>query len=251
MRTVRTAIVIPSRRAATRLPNKPLVDLGGLPLIARVERQARKCGSADIVVVATDDEEIAAAVAQHGGRAIMTRLDHVSGTDRVAEAAAGLDAELIVNVQGDEPFLDPRDVDTVIEALKGDDTDMATLSVPIADADELRDPNVVKLVIRDDGRALYFSRAPIPFSRDGKFNRAVAFRHLGVYGYRKEALEHMTHAPAHPLEMCEGLEQLRALALGMTIAVRPGRTTGRGIDTQEDLDWARARVSELGESAFP
>jgi 3-deoxy-manno-octulosonate cytidylyltransferase (CMP-KDO synthetase) len=245
------AIVIPARLAATRLPGKPLVELGGLPLIVRVERQARKARLAARVLVATDAREVLDAVSRHGGDAVMTGTQHASGTDRVAEVAARIDAEILVNLQGDEPFLQPSDLDAVIDALMASDADMATLRVPIDDHDDLDDPNVVKVVCRDDGRALYFSRAPIPFDRDKDLHGPGAHRHLGIYAYRRAALERLAATPVHPLERRERLEQLRALATGMTIAVCDGRTTARGIDTREDLAWARARVEKLGEDAFP
>lgn len=245
------AIVIPARLAATRLPRKPLVDLGGMPLVVRVEQQARKAGMASRVIVATDATEIFDAVIEHGGTAVMTSPDHASGTDRVAEVAADLDAGILVNLQGDEPFLEPTDLDAVIAALQEGDADMATLRVPIDDEAEVMDPSVVKVVSRDDGVALYFSRAPIPFDRGGDMGAQGAYRHLGIYAYRRATLEKLAQTPVHPLERRERLEQLRALAIGMTIAVCDGRTTGRGIDTKEDLAWARARVDKLGEGAFP
>lgn len=245
------AIVIPARLAATRLPRKPLLDLGGLPLVVRVERQARRARTASRVLVATDATEILEAVTRHGGTAVMTSTEHSSGTDRVAEAASNLDADILVNLQGDEPFLEPTDLDAVVTALEEGGADMATLRVPVDNIADLTNPSVVKVVSRDDGRALYFSRAAIPYDRGGEGGVRGVYRHLGIYAYRRAALEKLAAAPVHALERRERLEQLRALAIGMTIAVADGRTTGRGIDTEDDLVRARARVEELGEAAFP
>lgn len=245
------AIVIPARLAATRLPRKPLADLGGLPLVVRVERQARKARKASRVLVATDATEVLEAVTRHGGTAVMTRADHSSGTDRVAEIASDIDADILVNLQGDEPFLEPADLDAVVTALEDGGADMSTLRVPIDDVADLTNPSVVKVVSRDDGRALYFSRAAIPYDRGGDEGVRGVYRHLGIYAYRRAALEKLAAAPVHPLERRERLEQLRALAIGMTIAVGDGRTTGRGIDTEDDLVRARVRVEKLGDAAFP
>lgn len=248
---MRTVIVIPARLGATRLPRKPLLPVGALPLVVRVAKQARKVRAAAEVVVATDSPEIARACEAHGERAVMTREDHVSGSDRVAEAAASLDAELVVNLQGDEPFIDPADLDAMIARLHDGAADVLTLKRPIASREDFESPNVVKVVVRDDNLALYFSRAPIPFDRSGKDAFAGAYRHIGVYGYTRAALDKMTAAPAHVLEMREGLEQLRALAMGLSIMALSARSIGRGIDTQDDLAWANARVESLGEAAFP
>jgi 3-deoxy-manno-octulosonate cytidylyltransferase (CMP-KDO synthetase) len=248
---MRTAIVIPARLAATRLPDKPLAMIGNKPLIVRTCEQARKCRNADLVIVATDSSRIADAVRAHGGTAIMTRADHASGTDRVAEVARTLDAELIVNLQGDEPFIDPVDLETVVEGLELDVSELTTLATPMDSPDAFQSPNVVKVVRRDDNLALYFSRAAIPHPRQPAGELGGAWRHVGVYGYRREALLKLAGTPPHPLELCEGLEQLRALATGMRILVLPAKTLARGIDTAEDLAWAQARFDAQGEDAFP
>jgi 3-deoxy-D-manno-octulosonate cytidylyltransferase len=248
---MQTVIVIPARLGATRLPRKPLLPVGNLPLVVRVAKQARKVRAAAQVIVATDSREIAAVCEQHGERCVMTRDDHPSGTDRVAEVAEQLDAELIVNVQGDEPFIDPQDLESIIEKLRGQAADIVTLKRPISSREDFLNPNVVKVVVRDDNEALYFSRAPIPYDRAGKDAFAGAYRHIGVYGYTRSALTAMMSAPAHMMEMREGLEQLRALALGLRIMAVSAKSIGRGIDTQEDLTWANARVESLGEAAFP
>lgn len=248
---MRTAIVIPARLEATRLPGKPLVALGELPLVVRVHRQARKVRGVDHVLVATEAPEVKAVVEASGGVAVLTRADHASGTDRIAEAIHGLDADLIINLQGDEPFIEPDDLAQVANALRTSDADLVTLRRPMTQRDELLDPSVVKVVCADDGRALYFSRAPIPFDRTGDHRVDGTYRHVGVYGYRRSALQRIVAAPPHPLEQREGLEQLRALALGMKIVLIDGKTHARGIDTPADLEAARRRVAELGEAAFP
>ncbi len=248
---MRTAIVIPARLGATRLPRKPLAPLGGMPLVARTARQAQKCQHGGHVIVATDSAEIAAALAPFGLHTELTRADHASGTDRVAEVTERLGLERVVNLQGDEPFIDPRDLDALFDALERGP--LATLSAPIDERGELDNPNVVKVVTRDDGRALYFSRAPIPYERAQTGAVALVRRHVGVYAYHRDALLRLSAAPPHPLEQREALEQLRALALGMDILVLPslGRDIGISIDTAEDLRAAQERVEELGEAAFP
>lgn len=248
---MRSVIVIPARLAASRLPNKPLAVLGGLPLVVRVAQQANKCAVAGSVIVATDAQRVADVAQAHGIEAVLTRPEHPSGTDRVAEVVAGSDAEIIVNLQADEPFIDPRDLDTVITTLEQTDADIVTLDAPIEDGATLADPNVVKVVKDDHDRALYFSRAPIPFDRDGDKGVTGARMHIGVYGYRRAALERMCAAPVHPLEARERLEQLRAMALGLTIIVKEALGTARGIDTVADYEWATQRVARMGEAAFP
>lgn len=196
------------------------------------------------VVVATDVEAIAVVVQEHGGDAMLTSPDHQSGTDRVAEVARERGYDRVINLQGDEPFIDPRDLSAIAEAL--DRCDIATLKRPIGSRDELLNPSVVKVVTRDDGEAMYFSRAPIPYDRSGSGDITGAFRHIGVYGYNRSALERVTSEKVHPLERCEGLEQLRAMALGMRITVIPAVSIGHGIDTEADLAWAREYVTRNG-----
>ena len=248
---MRTAIVIPARLAATRLPDKPLALIGGRPLVVRTLLQAQKCRGVDTVIVATDSPAIFTAVRSHGGTAMMTRADHASGTDRVAEVVHAIDAELVVNLQGDEPFVNPRDLETIIAGLKRDVTGLVTLRAPIGNTADFASPNVVKVVVNADDLALYFSRAPIPFERQQRGDLTGVWRHVGVYGYRREALFELAETSPQPLEIREGLEQLRALTLGIPILVLPAETLARGIDTAEDLAWARARYEELGEAAFP
>ncbi len=203
------------------------------------------------MVVATDAPEIVEVVKSHGGDVVMTRADHQSGTDRVAEVVKARNYDLVVNVQGDEPFIDPRDLAAIAGALRSGKSDMATLVRPIDNRDDFMNPNVVKAVVRDDGQALYFSRAEIPFDRHGGHIFEGALRHIGVYGYTRGALERLTSAEVHPMERREGLEQLRALAIGMSIQTIRAESRGHGIDTEDDLNWARAEVARLGEAAFP
>jgi 3-deoxy-manno-octulosonate cytidylyltransferase (CMP-KDO synthetase) len=224
--------ILPARYASTRLPGKPLLDQTGKPLIQHVWEQVRKASRLDPVIIATDDDRIASVARNFGAQVAMTSSHHISGTDRVAEVIAGLDVELIVNVQGDEPEIDPGDLDRLVERLSSTKDDMATLARPLA-AEEgalLTDSNAVKVVFNDDGRALYFSRSPIPYG-----DRAEgAWLHLGVYAYRRSALLALAGADPHPLERRERLEQLRALAMGLSIGVVTTRHHGLGIDTPDD-----------------
>ncbi len=191
---------------------------------------------ADAVLVATDDERIASVVREAGGIAVMTSPDLPSGTDRVRAAVAGTDAEIVVNVQGDEPLMDPENVDRVIEHLLAHpEVPLATVAKPIDDPAAIADPNVVKVVRGDDGRALYFSRSPIPFRRNAEA-ALPTWKHLGLYGYRREALELWTSLPPHPLERAESLEQLRALAAGLVMTVLPAVGDSIGVDTPADAE---------------
>ncbi len=235
-----TLILIPARMASSRLPGKPLADIAGEPMIVHVMRRAQ---SAHIgpVVVATDSEVIAACVEKAGGRAIMTRADHISGSDRIFEALQAADpqkrAHIIINLQGDLPTLPPRDLAHAVEPLADGEVDIATLAAPIRRPEERTDPNVVKVVgtpLSDTRlRALYFTRAAAP-SGPGPL-----FHHIGVYAYRREALARFVHLPPSPLERREQLEQLRALEAGMRIDVSIVDSVPLGVDTPEDL--ARAR----------
>ncbi len=232
------AIVIPARFASTRLPAKPLLRETGKYLIQHTYERATqaKCGAQ--VIVATDDERIFDAVRSFGGRVVMTRADHVSGTDRIAEVAAHLSAEVVLNVQGDEPQIEPAALDLLAGLLADPSSDMATLAVPIANRDAYLDQNVVKVVCDLQGRALYFSRRPIPMVRDGEpdFSARPAqfLQHLGVYAYRQSFLLKIAGTPPHPLEQAEKLEQLRVLGTGGTIRVGLVEHAHRGIDTPAD-----------------
>lgn len=231
---MRTAIVIPARWASTRLPGKPLLRDTGKYLVQHVYEQAARSRRASAVIVATDDERIRAAVEGFGGRAVMTRADHPSGTDRIAEVAAGLDADGVVNLQGDEPQFDPADLDRLADLLRTTDADVATLATPIRSAEAYRNPNVVKVVCDDAGRALYFSRSPVPFFRDAEPALGSVLQHLGVYAYRRAALLRLAATPPHPLELAEKLEQLRVLGTGGSIRVAVTAHAARGVDTPDD-----------------
>jgi 3-deoxy-manno-octulosonate cytidylyltransferase (CMP-KDO synthetase) len=238
-------VAIPARYGSTRLPGKPLRAIAGVPMVVRVAQRALQAGASE-VVVAVDDERIADALAGQGVQVCMTRADHASGSDRLAECAAQLgwpDDAIVVNLQGDEPFAPASGIREVAAALVQDEVPMATLATPITAVEEIFDPNVVKLVRRADGRALYFSRAPLPWARDA-FTRgrdtlppAVPFlRHIGIYAYRAGFLADYTRLPRSPLERAESLEQLRVLEHGYPIAVRlTPEPFPPGIDTAADL----------------
>ena len=233
---VRVIGVIPARYASTRLPAKALVPLCGKPLIVRVLERVRQASRLDEVIVATDDERIAAAVREAGGAVAMTRADHPSGTDRVAEAVAGRLADIVINVQGDEPLIDPGLINRLADAMVRDpEWDMATAATPIREASDLGKASVVKVVWDARGRALYFSRSTIPFVRDETPHGLQHWRHLGIYAYRRSFLARMVAAPPCALEMAEKLEQLRALHLGASIKVIETEEMGIGVDTPEDV----------------
>jgi 3-deoxy-manno-octulosonate cytidylyltransferase (CMP-KDO synthetase) len=235
---MKTAVIIPARYASSRLPGKPLLRATGKYLIQHVYEQA--CQScADYVVVATDDARIMKAVASFGGQSVLTRPDHSSGTDRVAEVAQRLDADLVVNLQGDEPLIEPATLDLLPRLLQENtDADVATLAVPITSHQQWQDPNCVKVVRDAHGQALYFSRSPIPFVRDGKpnFSSGQFLQHLGLYAYRKSFLLQLATTPSEPLEEFEKLEQLRVLALGHRIMVGVVQHAGCGVDTPADYE---------------
>ena len=244
-------VLIPARYASTRLPGKPLLDIAGKPLVVRVAERAQASG-AERVIVATDDERIRAAAEQHGIDAILTRGDHATGTDRLAEAALSLnldDKAIVVNVQGDEPLLEPALIREVADELRAHaDASIATACHPITDLQEAFNPNVVKVVLDHAGYALYFSRATIPWARDAFSEKRdklplglPLYRHYGLYAYRVGFLRYYPSLSTSQIERFEALEQLRALWHGHRIAVRI--TTGTpapGVDTQEDLDRVRA-----------
>lgn len=233
---MKTAIVIPARYASSRLPAKPLLRDTGKYLIQHVYERA--CASnARHAIVATDDERIFDAVRGFGGNVVMTRADHPSGTDRVAEVAENLDAEIIVNLQGDEPLIEPATLDLLPRLLaENPDAQMATLAVPITSLRTWYDPNCVKVVCDNRGRALYFSRSPIPYPREGRpdFSGGQFMQHLGLYAYRREFLLELAKLPPEPLETTEKLEQLRVLSLGYRIQVGMVPHAHRGVDTPED-----------------
>ncbi len=243
-------VLIPARMASSRLPDKPLADIAGLPMVVRVARRAALSG-AQQVVVATDSERILAACEQHGARAILTRADHPTGSDRLAEACQilGLDGDdRIVNVQGDEPLIEPALIDACARLLmERPDCVMSTAAHQLEDTAHFANPNVVKVVTDALGRALYFSRAPIPWWRDAPqaaqpaTGAGAPLRHIGIYGYRAGFLRRFPQLPPSPLETVESLEQLRVLWHGERIAVHLSENApGAGVDTPEDLARVRA-----------
>lgn len=244
-------VLIPSRLASSRLPNKPLADICGLPMVVRVARQARK-SAASRVVVAADSAAIVQACAAHGIEAVLTREDHPSGSDRLAEACTllGLDgSDMVVNVQGDEPLIDPALIDAVAQVLaNAPSASMGTAAHPIATREDYLNPNVVKVVCNAQGLAQYFSRAPIPFHRDQAsvqwwdgHSHFAPLRHVGIYAYRAGFLRSFPQLTPAPTEQVESLEQLRALWHGHAIAVQiTHNAPGVGVDTPEDLERVRA-----------
>jgi 3-deoxy-manno-octulosonate cytidylyltransferase (CMP-KDO synthetase) len=251
---MRTAIVIPARYASSRLPGKPLLKSTGKYLVQHVYERACQSRRAEAVIVATDDSRVMAAVESFGGQCVMTRRDHPSGTDRVAEVAESLDADVIVNLQGDEPEIDPAALDLLPDLL-GEDPEavVATLAAAIPADDAYRDPNCVKLVRDGRGRALYFSRSPIPFVRDGRPDfsaRPVRFlQHIGLYAYRRNFLLELASKTPTDLERAEKLEQLRVLGLGKPIQVGVVPHAARGVDTFDD--YQRFAATYLARPADP
>lgn len=243
-------IVIPSRYASTRLPGKPLREINGKTMLQHVYERACESAARD-VVIATDDVRIAEAAEAFGAQVCMTGDQHVSGTERIAEVCDLVDwpdDRIVVNLQGDEPTMPADLIDQCAALLQQSTADIATLASPLASQDDVENPNVVKVVCADDGTALYFSRAAIPYprapgSRDEA--RAAALHHHGIYAYRCGVLRQLVAAPPSRLETCEQLEQLRALSLGMTIRVGiPETRPGAGVDTEEDLAIAAAELRQ-------
>lgn len=247
-------VVVPARRASTRLPDKPLADINGLPMVVHTARQALK-SRALRVVIATDDPEIAHVAQQHAIEAVLTRADHPTGTDRLAETAIllGLDDDtIVVNVQGDEPLIDPELINQVAQLLaEHPEADIATCASRITSADTLFNPNAVKVVCTLQGSAMYFSRAPIPWARDtlaktpgALADNLPALHHIGLYAYRARFLHTFTQLPPTPIECIEALEQMRALEHGHKIMVHTTETRPEpGVDTPEDLERVRTFVT--------
>ena len=239
-----TVAIIPARYRSTRLPGKALASIGDRPMICHVLERTQQARGLAGVIVATDDARIHDAVVANGGRVIMTRADHPSGTDRLAEVAAALTADVLVNVQGDLPLLDPAMVEQLVARMTADPAlPMATLATPIRTEAEWRSPHVVKVVTGRDGRALYFSRSPVPFDRDGTrpADEPFGWRHIGMYAYRRDVLMRLASLPQTPLEAREKLEQLRALENGIAIGVAEWHDAEPliEVDTPEDLELAR------------
>jgi len=234
--------IIPARYQSTRLPGKALEDIAGRPMIEHVYRRAAAATSVTRVIVATDDRRILEAVQRFGGEAVMTAASHQSGTDRLAEVAATLDGDVIVNVQGDEPLLAPETIDAAVAPFSDPSLEMSTLRRRIVDPAELQNPNVTKVVVDQDGFAMYFSRAPIPFTRPGQPS-VDAWAHIGLYVYRRETLLRLAALPQTALERAEALEQLRALEHGIRIKAIETTHDTIGVDTREDLERVRALLA--------
>jgi 3-deoxy-manno-octulosonate cytidylyltransferase (CMP-KDO synthetase) len=251
MRT--SVVVIPARFSSIRFPGKPLALLHGKPIIQHVHEQATKAKLIDSVIVATDNDKIFDVVTEFGGKAVMTSSKHESGTDRIAEAVRDINCNIVINVQGDEPFIRPEMIDDVVTILNEDNrAAIATLAKKTNDVSEITSPNVVKVVTDSEGFALYFSRSPIPYHRDNwssldgiehSTGTGKVFKHIGIYGFRKEALLKYTQLRKSRLEMVEKLEQLRALDAGMKIKVGETVHETLGIDTVEDLRKAEEWLS--------
>jgi len=240
--------IIPARYDSKRFPGKVLADILGRPLIQRVYEQARKAELLDEILVATDNEEIFKVVENFGGKAVMTSSNCKSGTDRLAEVAGSLDADIFINIQGDEPLISPELISRVAQALIEDNAiEIATVARKVTTQEELNNPNVVKVVIDNDGFALYFSRAQIPYVRDFleiKNLGSVCYKHIGLYGYKRGFLLNFALMKQGPLEKVEDLEQLRALENGYKIKVVITQRDSIGVDTQEDLEKVRKILRE-------
>lgn len=242
--------IIPARYASTRFPGKPLADINGKPMIQKVYEQTLK--ALDHVWVATDDERIEKAVKDFGGNVVMTSTEHQSGTDRIAEAVSiiskdsDISFDVVINIQGDEPFIQPEQINAVKTCFNNQETEIATLIKPIQIDDEIFDPNKVKVVVGNDMKALYFSRSPIPYLRgvdkEEWLNKGSFFKHIGMYAYRLKTLQEVTKLPQSKLELAESLEQLRWLENGYWIQTEITEHESIGIDTPEDLQ----RVKEMG-----
>lgn len=240
--------IIPARYGSTRLPGKSLITLCGKPLIQWVYERARKATVLDDLVVATDDERIRSVVQGFGGKAVMTRSDHPTGTDRIAEALGQVPADVVINVQGDEPLIDPALIDSLGRKMKSDMSwDMATAATPLSDPKDLANPAIVKVVWDQSGRAMYFSRSLIPHVRDPGANASgLHWRHIGIYAYRASFLRTLVKTPPCPLEEAEKLEQLRALYLGARMFVAQTKDFGLGVDTPDDVPKAEAALRAAG-----
>jgi 3-deoxy-manno-octulosonate cytidylyltransferase (CMP-KDO synthetase) len=237
----KVAIVIPARYGSTRLPGKPLADIAGKPMIQHIYERAQQVDKVSYVVIATDDERIAHVVRQFGGQCVMTSAEHPSGTDRLVEVMSQIEADIYINLQGDEPLVRSKDIDTLIDGMLCDDkVQVGTLCHPI-NGQESKNPNTVKIVLGNDGNALYFSRSPIPYPRE--VESATYLKHVGIYAYRREILASYAGLPQPMMEQAEKLEQLRLIAAGLRIKAWVVEPTGPGVDTPECLELVRALLS--------
>ena len=239
---MKTVAVIPARWASTRFEGKVLADINGKPMIEHVWRRVKEAQNIDEVLIACDDEKVKNAAENFGASVVMTSPDHPSGSDRIAEAVKDSEAEIILNVQGDEPLIDPKLIDELTLALQGDDSSVMATAIKLIDNDEdLENPNVVKAVVDKHGHALYFSRSTIPYDRDGE--RCEAYKHLGIYAYRREFLLEYVKMPQSVLEKTERLEQLRVLENGFKIKTIVTDMETIGVDTPEDLEKVLDKLS--------
>lgn len=229
--------VIPARYASTRFPGKPLIDIGGKSMIQRVYEQCKKTNVLSDVIVATDDERIAEHVLSFGGKVIMTADTHQSGTDRCAEVVSKYTGkcDAVINIQGDEPFIDPKQIELLASAFDDASTQIVTLIKNISSEEEVRNPNVVKAIANKNNQAIYFSRSPIPYRRNPSVD-ITYFKHVGIYGYRKQVLAEITQLPMGKLEQAESLEQLRWVENGYSIVLKETDMETIAIDTPDDLD---------------
>jgi 3-deoxy-manno-octulosonate cytidylyltransferase (CMP-KDO synthetase) len=244
---MKTIAIIPARYHSTRLPAKLMQDLGGKTVILTTYQAVEQSKIFDEICVATDSDVIYQEIISNGGNAVMSKKNHESGSDRIAEASQQSDAEIVVNIQGDEPFIDSDSLKKLIEIFKNDlqnEIQVASLMTEITDFETINNPNNVKVVVDSENIALYFSRSPIPFVRD-KNDSAIFYKHIGVYAFRKNALQEFTLLPIKPLENTEKLEQLRYLEYGKKIKMIVTNHQGIGIDTQEDLDKARLFLERI------
>ncbi|MBK9733034.1 MAG: 3-deoxy-manno-octulosonate cytidylyltransferase [Chitinophagaceae bacterium] len=243
-------VIVPARFASTRFPGKPLAMIGGKSMIQRVFEQVLKCTTVDEILVATDDERIETAVKLFGGKVMMTSVTHLSGTSRCAEVVQNLDSdfEIIINVQGDEPFIDPEQIDLLVKCFADPMVSIATLIKRITKHEDLTNPNIVKAVIGEQYQALYFSRSALPYFRGVEEHEWAAstnyYKHIGIYGYRTKVLQQLIQLPVNNLEEAESLEQLRWLANGYRIQTAVTESETISIDTPEDLEIANAYLKE-------
>lgn len=245
-----TVGIIPARWASSRFPGKPLAPIHGKPLLHWVVARVRKSVELDGLLVATDDERVRECAEETGVDVVMTRSDHPSGTDRIAEAIERTDADSVINIQGDEPFISPALIDSIALVLKEEAAlwDMVTAAEPIDDESEINNPNAVKVVFNNQSQALYFSRSPIPCQRNERDEEGIVYwRHVGIYGYRREFLNRYVKTPPSRLEKVERLEQLRAFEIGARMKVIETRESGLGIDRPEDIQSAEKMIEKGGD----